>query len=587
MGGIIPEEVVENVRQQVEIVDLVGEYVRLDKKGRNYVGLCPFHQDKDPSFTVNREKQIFHCFGCGAGGNVFKFIMLAENLTFPEAVRRLARRVGVMLPDTENPREKARARREEKAWQINGMVRDFYRRLLLQNPSVEEARNYLKGRGLTPEIQELFKLGYAPVHWDALIRFMESRQCPASHLVTLGLAVDGERRPYDRFRNRIIFPINNALGRVVGFGGRLLDNGQPKYLNTPETPFFNKRLVLYGLDLARTAIREQGAAVIMEGYMDVVTAHQFGITNAVASLGTSLTTEQGKLLLRYTRDVIIAYDADAAGVAATIRGLDLLQELGCRVRVVTVPDGKDPDEFIRRHGIEGWQGLLARAETLLEYKLRQAGRKTDNAAEILRFIMPNIDALQSNVEREQSIRLAAKHLNLRWEDIRGELKSFQASSRKKWPNPDKIAKNKHNIIKSTFNSNNGMDVRIRAERSLLRLILDEPELLSMVQQELGQDFMTDPSHRQIFRLLCESNAASPAQWMNSLDETAQQVLSGLLVEKIPGEEPVKIIKDLVSSIKKFITQQRKTQLLQELAQAEKDRDQEHVAQLLHELQKLL
>jgi len=278
MGNFIAEDVLETIRLQVNIVELVSEYVRLEKKGKDYVGLCLFHQEKTPSFTVSERKQIFHCFGCGVGGNVFKFIMLTEGLSFPEAVRQLAARAGVFIPVTERADEQKRAKTRERAWEINAIARDFYRRILTSRADGSAAREYLLKRGLDEKIQEQFQLGYAPDNWTALVDYLLGQGCLSAETVDLGLAaVDDHGRVYDQFRRRIMFPICNPQGKVIGFGGRVLGDALPKYLNTKETNVFSKGHVLYGLDLARTAIREKGFAIIMEGYMDVITAHQSGI----------------------------------------------------------------------------------------------------------------------------------------------------------------------------------------------------------------------------------------------------------------------------------------------------------------------
>ncbi|MBE3586959.1 MAG: DNA primase [Thermoanaerobacteraceae bacterium] len=584
MSGLIPADIVESVRKATDIVQLIGEYVRLEKKGKNYVGSCPFHQERDPSFTVSPEKQIFYCFGCGAGGNVFRFLMLSENLSFPEAVHRLAARVGIAIPRTGGAAENSAARLQERAWEVNGLARDFYRQYLNRRPEAVHARSYLQKRGVSSQTAEIFQLGYAPPQWDALLHFLASRGCSSREAVSLGLLVAGERgKPYDRFRNRLIFPICDAQGRVAGFGGRVLDDGQPKYLNTPETVIFNKRHLLYGLHLARAAIRELGFAIIMEGYMDVVTAHQHGINNAVASMGTSLTPEQGKLLLRYTNQVVIAYDADAAGEAATGRGLDLLQELGFRIRVVNVPEGKDPDEFIRLHGREGWRELLARAESLLDYKLNRSFQEGGDSAAMLARVLPNLAAMPGELEREEGIRRVAARLSLSWEAVKDALKRYQSTGGKKWSNPDKNVKNKHNIIKSPDNA------RFKAEFILLQILLQQPHLLPDLQREVGPSFPKDAGLREIYQFLCRFGVKgdNPARWMDELTEQGQRMLSQLLLEKTPGSDPVKIMPALVKVIRNDDQQEQKTKLLHDLAEAERKGDKEQVALVLSQLQELV
>jgi DNA primase len=582
MGNFIAEDVLETIRLQVNIVELVSEYVRLEKKGKDYVGLCLFHQEKTPSFTVSERKQIFHCFGCGVGGNVFKFIMLTEGLSFPEAVRQLAARAGVFIPVTERADEQKRAKTRERAWEINAIARDFYRRILTSRADGSAAREYLLKRGLDEKIQEQFQLGYAPDNWTALVDYLLGQGCLSAETVDLGLAaVDDHGRVYDQFRRRIMFPICNPQGKVIGFGGRVLGDALPKYLNTKETNVFSKGHVLYGLDLARTAIREKGFAIIMEGYMDVITAHQSGIKSTVASLGTSLTEEQCRLLLRYTKDVMIAYDTDAAGVAAALRSLDLLQELDCRVRVVTIPQGKDPDEYLRRHGGEGWEALLKQAEPLLEYKIRQASRATSDVKEILQRVIPNVAGMVSPLEQEEGIKTIVSRLNLSWEVVKSELKRFRLDRRKKWPIPDKIAKNTHNIIQSRLNAK-GI-----AEQEIVSLILQNPGYLPVVKRDLGEEFLEDPVLKKIFLLICKNEKYNPAAWMNQLDDHEQAILSCLMMERPVQNDVLSPLQDLIATMKVYDRKARKVHLLQELAQAERVHDYRQETCLLEELQQLL
>jgi len=581
MGNFIAEDVLETIRLQVNIVELVSEYVRLEKKGKDYVGLCPFHQEKTPSFTVSERKQIFHCFGCGVGGNVFKFIMLTESLSFPEAVRQLAARAGVFIPVTERADEQKRAK-TERAWEINTMARDFYRRILTSRAEGSVAREYLLKRGLDEKIQEQFQLGYAPEGWTMLVDYLLGQECLSTEIVDLGLAAIDERgRIHDQFRRRIMFPICNPQGKVIGFGGRVLGDALPKYLNTKETSVFSKGHVLYGLDLTRTAIREKGFAIIMEGYMDVITAHQFGIKGTVASLGTSLTEEQCRLLLRYTKEVMIAYDADAAGVAAALRSLDLLQELGCRVRVVTIPQGKDPDEYLRRYGGEGWEALLRQAEPLLEYKIRHASRVTSDVKEILQRVIPNVAGMVSPVEQEEGIKTIVSHLNLSWEVVKSELKRFRLDQRKKWPIPDKIAKKTHNIVQSKLNA------KEIAEQEIISLILQNPGYLPVVKRELGEKFLEDPVLKKIFLLVCQNEKYNPAGWMNRLDDHEQAILSRLMLERPVQDDMLGTLRDLIATLKVYDRKARRVHLLQELAQAERVHDYRQEACLLEDLQQLL
>ena len=606
--ALIPQDILEDVRLQTDIVNLIGEYVRLEKRGRNYIGVCPFHQEKDPSFSVSPEKQIFYCFGCQSGGNAMKFLMLAENLTFLESVRRLADRAGIYLPDVENARDDKRAAREERAWKANELAREFYHRALLESSEAVEAREYLLGRGLSGEIIKTFKIGFASSAWHTLGSYLMGSKYSPEELLDFGLVGGDRNRLHDRFRNRIMFPVTNPQGRVVAFGGRVFGNGQdvksqPKYLNTAETPFFNKSKILFGLDLARKPIRESGFAVIMEGYMDVVTAHQFGICNTLASMGTSLTADQGKLLMRYTRDIYIAYDADNAGQKAAARGLDILQEIGCRLRVIGMPQGTDPDDFIRQQGLEGWQKAIEASESLLEYKLRLAQKSNEEQQDILGEVLPNLVAIQSEIELEEGIKLVASRLNTSWESIKGEIRRFRAEHRKNWVKPDKIAKNKHNIILS---SNSHKDAVMGAEVGILRALIADPQRLDYFRSVLGDEFILNPPYRDLYQMIVDrmnQGDYEPGKMLNELEGTSATLLSRLLVEStdinaaeetqgtdrsglLEGSDTDKAVTDYISVIKKNQQAKKRMRLMQELAEAEKNNDLELVKGILKKLQVL-
>ncbi|MFZ5596834.1 MAG: DNA primase [Bacillota bacterium] len=590
--ALIPRDTIEDVRIQTDIVSLVSQYVRLEKRGRNYTGLCPFHQDKDPSFTVNPEKQMFYCFGCQAGGNSIKFAMMIENLSFTEAVKRLAGQAGIVIPDYAGGRDDGRAAREERAWSANAAAAEFYHRCLLEGSGGSRAREYLAGRGLSPEIIEAFKIGYAPDSWDALIKHMRENGYSTGELFDYGLVSGDRNRAFDRFRNRIIFPVRNSQGRIVAFGGRVLGKAvdQPKYLNTPETLYFNKSKILYGLDQARQAIRQAGYAVMMEGYMDVVTAHQFGIRNALASMGTSLTAEQGKLLIRYTRDVYIAYDSDAAGVKAASRGLDILQQIGCRLKVISMPEGTDPDEFIRKYGARGWQEIISGPETrtLLEYKLGLAGSSKKDASDILEEVLPNLAAIRSDIEIEEAVKTVASRLNLSWEAVRGEIRRYKASQRKIGGKPDKIAKKTHNIIKSP----KPRDAISKAELGILKIIVHMPEKLGSFREALGDDFIQENTCRELYRAVTreiDAGTFDPARLLNELEEPAASLLSRLTLESPDWREEAdkeRVINDYIGVIKRNYRDKERMILLQELSEAEKNKDIRLVNDILKSLQEM-
>ncbi|MBP7331335.1 MAG: DNA primase [Firmicutes bacterium] len=584
--GFIPGEVIETVRLRSDILHVVSRYVQLKKKGKSYTGLCPFHGDRSPSFTVTPEKQIFHCFGCNVGGDVFKFLMLKENLTFSEAVKTLAEQAGIVLPADDNPAARKREARRQSLKNANNLARDFFINNL-QQQGAAAARHYLQGRGLSAELLERFQIGFAPPGWQSLLDYLNKKGCRQQDIVEAGLAVAGETgRLYDRFRNRVMFPIWDAAGRIVGFGGRVLDDTLPKYLNSPETPFFSKGRTLYGLHQARQSIREKDCVIVVEGYMDVITAHQYGVTNTVASLGTALTVEHGRLLLNNSRNVIFAFDADAAGVAATIRGLDILQELGCEVSVVSIPDGKDPDDFIRQYGAGPWEELIRGASSLIEYKLQYAAGKgiistVTEKLEVMRQVFPDL-AAKGDVEKEEGLKKIARTLNLSWDTVAGELKRFEENQSKKWIYSDKNVKNIHTIIRKEKK----LDARGKSESILLRLVLDDPSLGEIILAEVGEIPFKNDNYQRIFMNCLElykSPGYRPEGLFNILENSDQNVLSMLLTLEIPGEDPVNIMKCYIDSINRCMRQERREKILEEIKNMEKSDNNMLNNDLLREL----
>ena len=371
---------IDQVRAAADIVKIVGDYVKLRKAGANYMGLCPFHQEKTPSFAVHPLKQIFHCFGCGVGGDVFKFVMQIDNLPFPEALRRVAEKVGVHIDEragdaTYDANTKLRA----ALIKLHEIAAKFYAAQLGATAEGRSARAYLGDRGMTDPVVGSFRIGYAPGDGQGLVRHVSGQDFEKEALEKSGLIIfDAERgRPYDRFRRRIIFPIANDAGKVVAFAGRALGDDQPKYMNSPETAIYTKSRLLYHLDRAAQAIRKLDYAILVEGYMDCIAVASSGIENVVASCGTSLTEGQIRLMGRYTRRVVVNYDPDSAGMAAAERSLSLLLEAGFDAKVLTLPGGLDPDEFIRKQGVKAYSGLLAGAPSYLDYLTDRAARAHD------------------------------------------------------------------------------------------------------------------------------------------------------------------------------------------------------------------
>ncbi len=372
---MIPEDVIQRIRERADIVEVVGSHLSLSKAGQNYKGLCPFHSEKTPSFTVSPSRQMFHCFGCGEGGNVFGFLMKIDGATFPAAVRTLGERYGIEVdPQPASPAARQRTESRERLLILNRQAAEFFHRALVSDPNGQAARLYLEKRGMTPSTIEQFGLGYAPAGWDLTLSALTKAGSKIEDLALAGLVVPREQNSragqtapgyYDRFRGRVMFPIRDLQKRVIGFGGRILDDGQPKYLNSPETPLFSKSRTLYALDVAREGISQSEEMVLVEGYFDAIALHQAGLTNVAATLGTALTSEHIELIRRFTHRIVLVFDPDTAGVRAALRSMDLFLDSGLTVRVVSLPAGEDPDTFVRGQGLDSFKALIQRAPSLL------------------------------------------------------------------------------------------------------------------------------------------------------------------------------------------------------------------------------
>lgn len=422
---------IDEIRDRIDLVNFIGRYVQLKSSGRNHIGLCPFHQEKTPSFHVHRERKFFHCFGCQENGDVFAFVMKYDGLTFPEAVERLAAEAGVTLPKHGNVKGlKEKRRKESLYYRAYELATRFYNHTLT-TPQAKQAITYIRQRGMQRAMIERFHIGFAPARWDGLLRYLEKQGLKQADIVRVGLAVQrDDRKPYDMFRNRLMFPITDGRGRVVGFGGRALQDVEPKYINTPQTELFSKREHLYGLAQARPSARRAGFVIVCEGYTDVIALAQHGVENAVASLGTAFTEEQAALLRRISDEVILAFDADGAGRAATERGLDVLQDAGLGVRVTMLPEGLDPDAFLQSHGIEALQQLFDNALPLTEYRIEMALQSADmysveGRAKAVEQIVPILAQVPSAVAQEGYIEKIAREIGSSVRAVEAELARFR------------------------------------------------------------------------------------------------------------------------------------------------------------------
>lgn len=433
MKGYIPEDRIEEIRNRINIVDLVSEYITLKKAGRNYLGSCPFHKEKTPSFTVNAEKQIYHCFGCGEGGNAFSFLMKINNMTFPEAVRHLADKMGIVLPSREfTPEEKSRHDLRESLIRVNQLAAVFFAKTL-RTAAGTRGRGYLEKRGIRPDIVDTFRLGYAPEGWRGLRDHLQREKVALKHAEQAGLLVArGDGDGYDRFRGRLMFPIEDINGNVIAFGGRIIGEGEPKYLNSPESALYVKGRHLYGLARAKSAIRKDETLIIVEGYFDLLALWNAGISNVVATLGTALTREQVDLIRRYTGSVAVTFDTDAGGKAALERSMSLFLEKGLKARAVVLPDGKDPDEFVSRHGKDAFLEEIRRSRVLVDYYIDEVigtGRTLDERRDAWKAALPFIAGIADAVERGQFMRRVAERLGVDETLVRQEVGRLETSQR--------------------------------------------------------------------------------------------------------------------------------------------------------------
>jgi len=470
---------VDEVRAAAEIVKIVGDYVKLRKAGANFIGLCPFHQEKTPSFAVHPVKQIFHCFGCGVGGDVFKFVMLIENLTFPEALRRIAEKVGVRLRETAGDETyDASAKLRAGLYKLHEVAGKFFAAQLSGSAEGRLARAYLADRGLTDEVVGGFRLGYAPADGQALTRHLSEAGFESEVLDKSGLVLyEAERkRHYDRFRRRIIFPIAHDSGKVVAFAGRALGDEQPKYLNSPETPIYTKGRVLYHLDRAAPAIRKLDYAILVEGYMDCIAVASSGIENVVASCGTSLTEGQIRLLARSTRRLVVNYDPDSAGVAATERSLLLLLEAGFEAKVLALPGGLDPDSFIRRQGAAAYRERLTAAPAYLDYLTERALANHNLATpegkvRAANAVLPYLAKVPNPMLRAEWANRLAERLRLDERLLRDELRRAAGERKEEIAVREEVAAAETN----------------HAVKQLLRACLESPALADELLPELVEN----------------------------------------------------------------------------------------------------
>ncbi|MCK9604475.1 MAG: DNA primase [Candidatus Omnitrophica bacterium] len=579
--GRIPENTIEEILSRIDIVEVISGYIPLKRAGRNFRTLCPFHHEKTPSFMVSADRQIYHCFGCGKGGNAISFLIEYERLEFPEAVEALAKKAGIALPESQK-QDVGTTSLTTQLYKINELTALFYGSNL-DSPPALSAKNYLLKRGIKEESIKLFKLGYALDKWDALIGHLRAKNISLSFLEKAGLILPKESGGYyDRFRNRIIFPISDIKSRVIAFGARVLDNTLPKYVNSPETPIYTKGKSLYGLPAATDAIRENDYAVIVEGYLDFIIPYQSGLKNIVASCGTALTTEQARLLKRYTHNVVIVYDGDMAGELATLRTLDIFIEEGMNVRVVCLPQGFDPDSFVRKNGIENFKQKVQQAQNLFDYKLnilksRHSIKEAEGKARIASEMLPTINKFKNAILKSEYIKKLSEELNVAEHHIIEE--------------SNKVKDDKPFSAPAQASAKKALDIN-PTEKLLIKMMLEETETINRIKEHLEPaDFQDERVSRIVsimFDFVAQGKSVGTSILINHFaEEDISQIISESVFLEVSSGDKDRVIDDCIQRLKGKKIKLQRQHLHNQIKTAQASGDQIRLDSLMEEFHQLI
>ncbi|HHV94911.1 MAG TPA: DNA primase [Clostridiaceae bacterium] len=600
MKAFFTEEFIEEVRMNNDIVEVVSEYVHLKRKGRYFFGLCPFHNERTPSFTVTPDLQIFNCFGCNKGGNVIHFIMSIENLDFVEAIKFLAERAGMELPGNDNSESAKEYKLKTEILNINKFVaQSYYNNLMSEKGS--GAREYLSRRKINHAVVKKFGLGYS-FPGNTLYELLQEKGFSKEAIIKSGLVIEGKRGKYfDRFRNRLMFPIFDVRGNVIGFGGRALDDTLPKYMNSPETLVYNKGRNLYALNFAKNF--KDKKLIIVEGYMDVITLHQNGIINSVASLGTALTENQGRLLKKYAEEVIISFDADAAGQKAAMRSLDMLTNIGCKVKVLTIPNGKDPDEYVRENGPEAFKELIDNSMNLVEYKIGAVKKNidtntTEGKIEFVKKAAEILSLIESPAELEIYIRKISEQYEISMgslyaevqnrkspKKVNKELRSF--SKRQNVPDGKKEFLNKIEISK-TFNNDKKI---IYSELILIAILCMDNSVFKLVKDKYDlNSFSEENKHiaSYVYEKLEAKARIVPVELLNSMDADKAGEFARILEQECNFDDSEKAVVDIINRLFTLKLENRKQEILEKIRNKDKlNLNSLQINELLKELNDLV
>ncbi|RIW37572.1 DNA primase [Bacillus salacetis] len=584
MTGRIPEEKVNEIRQSIDIVDVIGDYVQLKKQGRNYFGLCPFHGESTPSFSVSPDKQIFHCFGCGAGGNAYTFLMDIDGISFQEAVVKLAGKAGQELSVDVNQVETTASRDEEKMIEAHELLSKFYHHLLVNTKEGQDALEYLLERGFTRESIDKFQIGWSLPSWEFTVNFLTKRGFPPDLMEQAGLLVkrENEDHYFDRFRGRVMFPIRDHRGKTIAFSGRAMGGEEPKYLNSPETKIFNKSSVLYNFNNARPVIRRKSQAILFEGFADVISADSAGVENGIASMGTSLTPKHMQMLKRMTDSVVICYDGDKAGIEAAFRAAKMLNEEQFNIRISMIPEKLDPDDYIKKYSAEKFQNdVIGASLTFMAFKLiyfRQ-GKNLNDEGDRLQYIeevLKEVSALQNHIERDYYLRQLADEFSLSLQALEQQQKqiyfSSKKSDRREQRNQDfapRVQPKAENKLFPAYHT---------AERRLIAHMMKDPDIAFKVQNLLnGSSFNLD-EHQAIITYLFgyyeEGNEADSSGFIQFLpDSRLRRVVSEIGMMSISDECSEQELIDYVNQVLKH--QKMLTIKEKQLAQKEAERQNDY------------
>lgn len=565
-------EIVDQVRQVANIVEVASTYTTLKKRGKKYVGLCPFHAEKDPSFTVDPEKQLFHCFGCGAGGDVFSFVMEKENLTFPEALKSLAEKFHIPLPRPTKLSPDL-VKLEEKIFKVNEAALAFFRQSLFQTKEGESALDYLKKRGFSPTTLETLRVGYAPNSWNALLTNLKDRHGDMALLEKAGLVIPGQKKNefHDRFRGRIIFPIFSLTGRVVGFGGRSIFNAEPKYLNSPETPVYSKGKVLYGLNWTKEAIREAGELLLVEGYTDFAALFQSGIKNIAASLGTSLTEHQAALARRFAPRVIINYDGDAAGQNAALRALPICLEKGLQTSVLVLPQNLDPDGFLRLNGPESYRRLLKIPVPGIKFlvdSVTRSGRMDipEEKSRMIRAIISVVEKIPDSLVRSEYLRQVSDLLSVEESLLRQVV--------------ERSAQEQNQEERETF---------LPAEKRLLQIFLENRRIAALVGAKIKREDLRGLKSEPALAFILEKSRKEEkfvfAELLEAVGPRLASSLSRLVLEPL-GRATEEEALDCLVSLRRTCLENELRALQKEIIRCERNGERDELARLLSQKQNL-